>query len=509
MRTTYLWIVIAAAGCSSGAPAPPRPTGSVGVGQGGPQDIARFRGIVEAGEVPAPETLDPTGFLAEHAFDLPPADCGEVVCAHPFLAVAPRFDGSNWTMAFVALNSAVDPSSFARPPIHVALAVERTTRVGATEADLRTAVRALVLALRPEDRVTLIRVGEQASVLGEALAPDDVALGDAIDALTGAASDSTAATYDALALAQSALEGFSGQRRVVLVTTGQADGGVASEARTIELAREMAQRQTTLSIVGMGERYADRLPLALGELGAGAYYFAQDGADLLEILRIEGQTALFPLATGFTLSLQPAPGYRIGRVVGARIAAESVDGVTISAPVLLLGQREGATDVDRGRRGGGGGVFVELVADPSAGIAAGQPAYSIVMRYTDASTAGVVEQRASVMNELAPGQNPAMVWPSFSDPGRGKPFMVLNMYLALRGAIDFYEAGDCARAMGIADMMRRSVEAWQARYGDPDIDEDWGLLLELRANVQARCNGGRSVTPIEPINWREASCMWS
>lgn len=488
------------------ATGPGGPGGSRGVGMGGPQDIARFRSIVEAGDVPAPNTLDPIGFLAEHAFDLPPAECGEAVCVHPFLAVAPRFDGSNWTMAFVALNSSVDPSTLERPPIHVALVLEDSTRMPFTQADLVAALRELVFALRPEDRVSIVRVGRTAQTLVDTALTTDPAIGAAVRAL-GSSSEGTAATYDGLAEAARVLEGFEGQRRVVLLTSGRADAGVRSEERTVTLARSMAASGISLSIVGAAQEsmFADRLPLALGELGAGAYYFAEDASALTEILRLEGQTALFPIATDFTLRIEAAPGYRIGRVVGARTSAIDERVVTISSPVLLLGQREGATDVDSGRRGGGGGVFVELIADGSSGISAGRAAFSATAIYTDAA-ARPVELSQLTLNALAPGANPEGMWPSFSDEERGKPFMSLNMYLALRAAVDFYDAGDCARAMGIAELMRRSVEGWQARSADPDIDADWNLLLDLTQNVQESCTSSEPVAPVPPRDF-SGGCM--
>ena len=80
-----LGLGVTIAGCSSSgsddggaaaAVAPPS-GGSANVVQGGPQDFAEFRAIVAAGGIPAPETLDPVGFFAEHAMDLPPADCGQ------------------------------------------------------------------------------------------------------------------------------------------------------------------------------------------------------------------------------------------------------------------------------------------------------------------------------------------------------------------------------------------------------------------------------------------------
>lgn len=505
-KKSFLWmsVVIAlAGGCSESAATRdvttlPGANGSRGVGQGGAQDIGEFRAIVGRGEVPTQDTLDPLGFFAEHALDLPPADCGERVCMQPQLAVAPRFDGSNWTMGFVALNSAVDPSTEARPATHVAIAIEATTRTASSiDEYLPGAVRELVTALRPGDRVSVIRIGERAVTSIASAEHNDPALGDAIRAIAAGATDGSAALYDGLALAGRALDGWDGARRVVVLTSGRADAGVRDESRVVGLAEALAREGIAISVIGAGDDYVQRLPSAIGDLGSGSYYYAESGDALVEIMRIEGQTSLVPLATDFTMRLSAAPGYTIGRVYGARRTTTDGTTATLSTPMLVLGQREGASDVEHGRRGGGGGIFVELMADPSSGIAAGAPAFVVEASFIDAVTGLRRTLQREVVNALAPGENPPTFWPIFSDEERAKPFMMLNMYLALSATLDFHESGDCARAMGVADMMQISVDVWQGTFRDPDVAADNELLLDLRENVRAQC--AEAVGPVEPI----------
>jgi len=484
----------------------PTGTGSVGVGQGGAQDIGELRAIVSEGQVPAPDTLEPLGFFAEHALDLPPADCGERVCVQPSLAVAPRFDGSNWTMAFVALNSAVDPASEPRPDAHIVIAIEATDRTQAELAMLSSAVRELVIPLRAADRVSVIEIGDRAEVHGASLLPTDPALGAAIAEVATSITSTRAATYDGLALAARTLDGWTGARRVVLLTSGRADAGVTDESRVLALADALGRDGVSLSVVGLGDSYEARLPSAIGDLGTGTYSFAESPAALVEILRIEGRTALVPLARDFQMQLTASPGYRIGRVYGARTVIADATTATLRSPMLVLGQREGSSDVEHGRRGGGGGIFVELIADPSLGIAAGAPAFLVDATFVDPSTGVLRTLQREVVNALAPGQNPDDMWPSFSDPERGKPFMMLNMYLALRGVLDFYDAGDCSRAIGVVDMMQLSVDGWQGRFDDPDIDADNHLLLDVRANVASQCESSEPVAPVQPRGF-EGGCM--
>lgn len=115
-------VVLALASCAEGFSA--APAASRSVVQAGPQDIGAYRAIVEAGEIPALSVLDERGFFAEHAIDLPAADCGASLCVHPMLAVAPRFDGGNWTLAFIGMNTSVDPSALPQNPRHLVLVLD-------------------------------------------------------------------------------------------------------------------------------------------------------------------------------------------------------------------------------------------------------------------------------------------------------------------------------------------------------------------------------------------------
>lgn len=498
-----LTLAACAFGCGSdGATSPHVATpGSRGVVQGGAQDAARFRALVEGGEVPAPEILDPVGFFAEHALDLPPADCGEDLCFHPSLAVAPRFEAGNWTMAFVAMNTPVDASTLARPAVHIALVVQTDGGYGRSIA---AGLRALIAALRPGDRVTLVPFGAAVHDVLVDVAADAVELDAALDTLFAA--DAGPALYDGLAAAARALATTPAgtARRLVLVTTGNAARGITSSERIVTLAESIARDATSLGVVGFGDDYDARLPTAIGDLGAGTYAYAQSEADLTAALRLEGETTLFPLATELELRVVPAPGYRVGRVYGAsRARADAASNVaTLASPALFIGQRTGSSDVGGGRRGGGGGLFVELIADGSSGLLGGAPAFSLEASWISSSG----EPRSyvqPVLNELAPGQNPSTMWPFFSDPERGKPYMMLNMYLALRFVTAFHEAGDCARAMGLVDLVTPGVELWQARYDDVDINADYALMLRLRQNVEDAC----VVTAPERPQDFEGGCM--
>lgn len=477
---------------------------SRGVTTGGAQDIAQFRAVVTAGRVPAPSLLDATGFFAEHALDQPPATCGQTLCVNTLLAVAPRFDDSNWTMGYVTLSTAADPATRDRPALHMVVVIEDSPSVRDWVPNLRPALRRLAANLRATDRVTVVLAGRTARVPQRLVDGHDPAW---VDALTFSADG--AGLYDGLAAADDAIAsaaGFSGASRVLLLTSGHADAGVTQPSRIVALGEALARRGVALSVVGLDGSYDPAVPTALGAIGAGTYAFATDGTDLSNILDAEGQTTLYPLATSMRLRVTAAPGYRIGRVYGARRLSLQGDAAVLDAPALFIGTRMGSRDIGGGRRGGGSGIFVELipVASEASGIAAGAPAFHVEASWQTPD--GRAEQfSGDQANPLAPGRNPDAMWPVFSDATRGKVFMMLNMYLALRASVTFFDVGDCARAKGVVDMMDTAVDGWLRRYPDPDLGADQQLLQRLRDNLDAQC---RSAPPVQPRAWFEGGCFF-
>ncbi|XXT22828.1 hypothetical protein WME94_14880 [Sorangium sp. So ce429] len=519
MKLVSLGLCAAAVGCSaqsSGGDGSDVPTGSVNVAQGGAQDISQFRAIVKAGKVPTLDTLDPVGFFAEHAIDLPDADCGKDVCIHPFLAVAPRFNGGNWTMAFVAMNTGVDPSKLERPPVHLAIAVESSSFADIDEDALDVGMEGLLASLRPEDRVSVIRYGEKAERRAFLAEPEsaevtslivDESLGDGAGELVG--------LYEGIAAAEKAFEegdaaGFEGAHRVLLLTSGHATSGITDPDHIVGLGEALVENGTAFGVIGVGESFLVKIPSALGSMGAGTYAYALSSGDLGGLLSEEGKTTLFPLATDFSLEVTPSAGYKVGRIYGTKRATANSAGASLEMPALFIGQRDGATDVGGSRRGGGGGLFVELLADSSLGddIGPDKAAFQVTADWTSAKDRAAQKVDTTLLNSLPPGQNPDSMWWNISDGGSGKPYMMLNMYLALRGALDFYQAGDCQRSLGVIEMMRPSVGAWLGEYSDTDIQDDNNLMLMLRQNIENACRESQSSTEPTPPGDFDGGCGW-
>lgn len=452
------------------------PEGSSAVIQSGPQDIGEFRAIVEGGGVPSLDVLDERGFFAEHKIDLPAADCGASVCVHPMLAVAPRFDGGNWAMAFVGMNTAFDAASLPARPRHLVL-------VGTPP---NNSAEILKSTLDSDDLVSVVRIGDQVDV---------PARGENVDALVGPSLPVDGAGVENPPLYAGLVEAldivsddeFAGYARRLLVF-GSESGLGPSEA--LDPYEDIAQAFAELDVpITVFASEPDELSHLLTEVTWGNYYFAKDARDLTNAFRVEADTAFVPIAKNLTITVEAAEGYEVGTVYGAPRAKSNGEVAVLESPVAYIGARRSSDDLDTGRRGGGGGWFVQLLSDrdPTGNDYEDADAFTLIVDYDDAVTGEAVHDETTLVTPLGVGQNPPPQEPFFSDTERGKPFMMLNMYMALSATTMLANDNQCGSALSIEPMMTQAWEIFTALYPDRDIDSDFALLKALTANIRAQC----------------------
>jgi len=496
-KLLYCGCTLALAGCGDDAGYAEVPSGSRSVVQGGRQDIGEFRSIVASGKVPELSVLEETGFFAEHQIDLPAADCGASICAHPMLAVAPRFDAGNWTMAFVGMNTAVDPSTLPAKPRHLVL------MLGSDTGTVSQILDSIEKALTPQDRVSLISArGLETPQQG--IPPDQLTA-----TLVGYTYSKPAVSlYSALSGALELVKGtdFADYTtRVLLFPASFPESGLG-EAQYVDLALEFAHHDTPISVfreLSSSSRTttpttgttttpataSSAIEVALADNTSGNYYSADKGTDLTQAVAAEAQTGFAPLARNLSLTLTAAPGYRIAGVYGAPSARVEGEKAVLTSPVSYVGARGASVDMPSGRRGGGGGWFVQLLADgPATGIPySPADAFRLDFGYDDPVSGARVSSTQQLQTPLGVGQNPPPTQPYFSDAARGKPFMMLNMYFALFTATRFANQNECGAARAIEPMMRDAWKTFSQIFPDADINADFHLLTALTANIEKTC----------------------
>lgn len=481
---------LALTGCASdssgttNAGAAPGP-GSTGISQGGAQDFGLFRKILEAGDIPGPDTIDDLGFFAEHKLDYPAPDCGNDVCMHGLLGVMGNMiSGSTCTLIQIGMNSPIDVSSLQRPPLHLVVAVDVSGSMAGQPMDyVKAGLVQMIPSLKPNDKISLVTYSTSAKVvLDYTDATNTAALEAAFNGLFAAGSTNL---YDGLFTAFSVADSHldpSYQNRVLYLSDGVATAGVQNAAKLQSLAQAYAKKGIGVTTVGVGADFDVDVMRNLSEVGAGNFYFLEDPKAVVEVFTDEIDTFLVPVALDVNLDVAVGGGYVVRGVYGTNGWETAEGGGTISIPSLFLAGRTSAMDpISSGRRGGGGAMLLELV--PRSDVMSVPDPFEVGMlglSYKDPLTGQTKTQLSDIK---APH---AFDKPSdyFTDGTVEKGFVMLNLYAGFKLASQLAADSDPRTARRTLETLRPNVDGWLAKNPDPDIQDDLKYVDLFITNLQ-------------------------
>jgi len=497
---------VALIGCGSSDSAPsvgasdPGP-GASGISQGGAQDFGLFRQILEAGEIPGPDALDDLGFFAEHKLDYPKPDCGNNVCMHGLLGVMGNMiTGSNCTIVQIGMNSPLDVGTLQRPPLHLVVAVDVSGSMAGPSMDyVKSGLVAMIPSLKPEDKVSLVTYSTSAKVVFEYVnATDTATLETAFKGLYAAGSTNLYdGLFTAMSLADSHLDPAY-QNRVLYLSDGVATAGLQNPAKLTSLAEAYAKKGIGVTTIGVGTEFDVDVMRDLSEVGAGNFYFLEDPKAVVEVFTDEVNTFLVPMALDATFDVTVGGGYMVRGVYGTNGWVPAEGGGSISIPSLFLAGRTSASDpISSGRRGGGGGMLLELVPKPGAtGVTDPFEVGSLFLSYKDPITGQTKEQSADIK---APHAFDA---PStfFTDATVEKGFVMLNIFAGFKMATDLATDSDPRTARITLEALRPNVNDWLMQNPDPDIQDDLKYVDLFIANLKTVEAQTIPYTPAPPQN---------
>ncbi len=213
-----------------------------------------------------------------------------------------------------------------RPPMKIAIVIDRSGSMsGEPLENAKAAARQLVSRLDAGDRFSIVAYGSDTDVI----TPSTVATNDAkqramraIDAIYDDGgtnlSGGLIAGRDELLPYRSA----DSVSRIVLISDGQANEGIADRAQLADLARATSARGLSITTIGVGLDFDEHTMTTLAVSGAGNYYFAESSDMLAQIFDDEltkvGQT----VATDVRVALTPAAGVEILEAYGYDIIRE-------------------------------------------------------------------------------------------------------------------------------------------------------------------------------------------
>lgn len=475
--------------------------GSPGVGQGGAQDFGQFRDILDAGNIPGPETLDDVGFFNEHKLELPDADCGGNVCVHGELGVMGNMlNGSNCTLVMLGMNTPINPNEIDRPPLNLAIAVDTSGSMAGEAIDfLREGLFRMLDDLQPEDRITLVGFSSDATTLIESVAGDDAELSLAIGSIEASGKTNI---YDGLRAAYESVEANADperQNRVILLSDGEATAGIQSTDKIVSMSAAYNAEGYSLTTIGVGTDFDPELMRELSESGGGAFYYLEDPMAVQEVFEEEVKTFLVPLAKDVVIDFVVDPGYSLRTIYGTKLAERWGNQGHIEIPSLQIAHRTSVSDNEGGRRGGGGAIIAELVPNsPNQVVEAGSVGL-VTMTYDVPGSDEVMTEEIKITTPLQPGETPEDG--HFSFAGVQKSFVMLNIFAGFEMAANRASFGDETGALAVLLPLRDGVDDWLADNPDEDIADDLKYIDKFIDNLEDRGAGAPPPDQTPPNPW--------
>jgi Ca-activated chloride channel family protein len=483
--TRRLWLLFAVSACAGSTDS--ASSGGGGVSFGGQQDIGEFRGILEAGGIPGPDTLDANGFFNEH-YNAPPATgCADVLCLTPGVAVGRDWmTGAHQATLQIAVHTSVDPATITRKPLNLVVVVDHSGSMWDDQRleKVKTGLHTLVDNLAEGDRIALVQFDDRVDVLAPlAETPNKDELHAIITGLTPRGSTNI---YDGLATGlQLASEAFSSDRqnRVIFLSDGLATAGNTSTPAIIAMTDGFVEQGIGLTTIGVGLSFDVALMRGLAEHGAGNFYFLEDAAAATEVFAQELDYFVTPLALDVHVEAAVGSGWSFGEVVGSSLWMSTTTSGSATIPAVFVASRT-SQGPDPGRRGGGSMLFVHLVPTGSNGD--GKVA-DLKLSYRLPGSSEVITQQLTLAYPHDPSETPSETY--LSAPEMAERYAMYNTFLGLRFATRAYNP-DCAAAA--LQATRASAAAWNQAHEDPDITADIALIDMYLANLRAHGAIGES-----------------
>jgi Ca-activated chloride channel homolog len=396
--------------------------------------------------------------------------------SHPFVIV-----GTN-DVYLTADIKAVERQGTSRSPVNLALVIDRSGSMSGFKLNqAKQAARALVSQLRPEDRLTIVHYGSDVKAMeGIFATPENhdrlLAYIDGI--WDDGGTNIGAGLSTGRDLLMKAKHDFK-VNRLILISDGQPTEGITEHSSLISIVRDVRQAGISVSSIGVGTDFNEPLMESFAEVGAGAYAYLQDAAQLQQIFQKDLNAAGTQVARNVTITFKVPSGTRLVRTLGYTPIARSTIGsdelVTIALPDFAAGTSErivlqlsvdGTTD--------GVAVDVSQLILNYTDLLASQPVT------TNVSVRAKVTGNASVVQQNQDGE--ALVFAARAQSGANT-----------QAAVDALRKGDRAQARMLFEANKKILNGSGSVVGAPsvaaDLQEQDTLLQGLNsANDESSIN---------------------
>lgn len=462
-----LWAAFTLVGCglSNGAP----PGGGFGATPGGAQDIALARTKINQGEIPRPEDFVAEGLYSEHDLPLEGPACGQVLCLRTATAIAPAIDtGRQEVFVQVGFSSNVDPATFRRKPLDVALVIDHSgSMAGAPMEAVKEAARRLVDKLEENDTFSLVIFDNTADTLVEqGQVKDREALKRAIGTIQDAGGTCIECGlregFEQLATRQ---EDSSRARRLFLFTDAMPNVGATGEGEFTELLRDHAQRGRHTTVFGVNIVFGQELVTKISAVRGSNYFYLGDEERTRKVFDEDFDFLVTPIAYDLKMALAPAEGFRVKAVYGLPGVEPGASEAVMDVATVFLSRRRGA-------------VLARLSKPEQGQVPPHQQLVSSAFSFSPVEG----EPAAVTLSASYEGSEPltsSETW--YSQRTVRKTVALTNFILGARKACEHWRNGERAQAREMADRTAALLSAEAEALDDAPLRAEVELAGKLAA----------------------------
>lgn len=375
--------------------------------------------------------------------------------SHPFVMM-----GTN-DVYLTADIKAVEQKGSSRSPVNLALVIDRSGSMSGFKLNqAKQAARTLVGQLRSEDRLTIVHYGSDVKAMeGIFATPENqdrlLAYIDGIWDDGGTNIGAGLSTGRDLLL--KAKHDFK-VNRMVLISDGQPTEGITDHSSLINIVREVRQAGISVSSIGVGTDFNEQLMESFAEVGAGAYAYLQDAAQLQQIFQKDLNAAGTQVARNVTITVKVPAGARLVRTLGYTPIARSTSGseelVTIALPDFAAGTSERVVlQLSVDGTSDGAAVDVSQLTLNYTDLLASQPVT------TNALVRANVTGNSSVVQQNQDGE--ALVFAARAQAGANT-----------QAAVDALKKGDRAQARQLFEANKKIINGSGSVAGAPSVADD-------------------------------------
>jgi Ca-activated chloride channel family protein len=368
-----------------------------------------------------------------------------------------------------------------RPPIALAVVLDTSGSMEGEKIEhAKAAARHVIDELAPGDRFALVSFSTHAELLLPMSAATADAKQRATAAIGGLYADGGTNISEGLTVGAQAITSGEDERvrRIVLISDGKPQqDGITDPDALVAFSGQIAAKGVSISTVGVGLDFDERIMTGIAVAARGNYYFVEDTARLAGIFDHELDSLGQTVASQASLELAPAAGVEVLEVYGYRSVTS--EGRTI-VPIADLRAGETRKVVVRVRVHAGATRAMELAA----------VTLSFVPRHAQERATATAIARAEITDST--DEVTANL-----DKDAVRQVEQARTANALEAATAAYEQGDDAKARVILETRAHEAQAAAAAVADP-------ALAQQVQTITTRTQAGFAAPPAADTGRRAA-----